>query len=147
MSSVCDDEEGAKNCWLDGTTKRWNDQVTYLFSLLSSHSNSKNIYFLLWIINFFKCFSFQVSFNFSFEHELHLCSHSPGRMWMDSCGQNEFYKNKTGMKFKNIYFFYVYIKIILFLPKKRLKTKLFSLCHIDKKNSPGEKNLCFHRWK
>lgn len=35
------------------------------------------------------------------------------------------------------------MKIILLLPKKRLKTKLLSLCHMDKKNSPGEKNNVF----
>ena len=28
-------------------------------------------------------------------------------MWMDSSGQNEFHKNKTGMKFKTFFFFFL----------------------------------------
>lgn len=97
-------------------------------------------------------FFFQVSFNFSFEHELHLCSRvSRNREFkthLEECGwilvvKMSFTKTKR-MKFKNIYFFDVYIKIILLLPKKRLKTKLLSLGpHMDKNNSPGEKNNVF----
>lgn len=66
-------------------------------------------------------------------------------MWMDSSGQNEFHKNKTGMKFKTFFFFfYVYIKKNIPLHKKRLKTKFFSLgLHMDKNNSPGEKIYVF----